>query len=47
MPWHPTDLDNSRQGPTVLSVDAGGGYLDTFFFCPLFLFLSPSLWETP
>ena len=34
------------QGPTVLAVGAGGGYLDIFSFVYHFSFLSPSLWET-
>ena len=34
------------QGPTALSVGAGGGYLDIFSLVYHFSFLSPSLWET-
>ena len=34
------------QGPTVLAVGAGGGYLDIFSLIHLFSFLSPPLWET-
>ena len=26
----PTNLDNSREGPTVLAVSSGGGCLDIF-----------------
>ena len=33
------------QGPTVLAVGAGGGYLDIFSLDYYFSFLSPSLWE--
>ena len=34
------------QGPTVLTVDAGGGCLDIFTLIYLYSPLSPSLWET-
>ena len=34
------------QGPTALSVGAGGGCLDIFTLFYHFSFLSPSLWET-
>ena len=34
------------QGPTALSVGAGGGCLDIFTLLYLFSPLSPSLWET-
>ena len=33
------------QGPTALTVGAGGGCLDIFTLIYLFSFLSPSLWE--
>ena len=40
------NLDTVGQGPTALSVGAGGGCLDIFtLVCP-FSPLSPSLWET-
>ena len=44
VPGRPTNLDNSRQGPTALAVDAGG--LDIFSLIYHFSFLCPSLWET-
>ena len=34
------------QGPTALTVGAGGGCLDIFSLVYHFSFLSPSLWET-
>ena len=34
------------QGPTALTVGAGGGCLDIFSLVYYFSFLSPSLWET-
>ena len=34
------------QGPTALTVDAGGGCLDIITLVYHFSFLSPSLWET-
>ena len=35
------------QGPSVLSVGAGGGCLDIFSLIYHFSFLSPSLWGRP
>ena len=35
VPWHPTNLDKSRQGPIVLGAD--GGWLDVFSACLSFL----------
>ena len=35
-----------RQGPTALTVGAGGGCLDIFTLVYQFSFLSPTLWET-
>ena len=35
-----------RQGPTALTVGAGGGCFDIFTLVYQFSFLSPSLWET-
>ena len=35
------------RGPTVLAVDASGGYLDIFTLIYLFSFLSPSLGSRP
>ena len=34
------------QGPSVLSLGAGGGSLDFFLLSFVYLFLSPSLWDT-
>ena len=34
------------QGPIALAVGAGVGCLDIFSLIYIFLFLSPSLWET-
>ena len=34
------------QGPTVLAVGAGGGWMGVFSLVYHFSFLSPSLWET-
>ena len=31
VPWRPTNLDYSKQGPTALAVDAGGGFFWTVF----------------
>ena len=42
----PTSLDDNSQGPTVLAVGAGGGYLDIFSFVYLYSLLSPFFWET-
>ena len=35
-----------QQGPTALTVGAGGGCFDIFTLVYQFSFLSPSLWET-
>ena len=46
VPGCPTIWMIVGQGPTLLTVGAGGGCLDIFtIICP-FSFLSPSLWET-
>ena len=46
VPWRPTNWIRVGQGPTALTVSAGGGCLDIFFSRLSFLFFSPSLWET-
>ena len=46
VPGRPTTLDDSREGPIVLAVVAGGVVFGHFFLVYLFSFLSPSLWET-
>ena len=46
MPGRPTNLNNSKVGPTVLVVGAGGGCLDIVSLNCHFLLLSPSLRET-
>ena len=46
VPWRPRIWITVGQGPTALTVGAGGGCLDIFtLLCP-FSALSPSLWET-
>ena len=46
VPGRPTIWITVGQGPTALTVGAGGGCLDIFnLICPFFP-LSPSLWET-
>ena len=42
----PTILITVGQGPTALTVGAGGGCWDIFSLVYHFSFLSPSLWET-
>ena len=42
----PTNLIIVRQGPTALTVGAGGCCLDIFSLIYHFSLLSPSLWET-
>ena len=46
VPGRPTILIRVRQGPTALTVGAGGGCLDIFTLIYPFSPLSPSLWET-
>ena len=46
VPGHPIIWITVGQGPTVLAVGAGGGYLDIFTLIYPFFPLSPSLWET-
>ena len=46
VPGRPTNLILVGQGPTALTVGAGGGCLDIFTLVYHFSFLSPSLWET-
>ena len=46
VPGRPTIWITVRQGPTALTVDAGGGCLDIFNLSYPFSPLSPSLWET-
>ena len=46
VPGRPTILITVGQGPTALTVGAGGGCLDIFTLIYPFSPLSPSLWET-
>ena len=46
VPGRPTIWVTVGQGPTALSVGAGGGCLDIFTLIYPFSPLSPSLWET-
>ena len=46
VPGRPTILITVGQGPTALTVGAGGGCLDIFTLICTFSSLSPSLWET-
>ena len=46
VPGRPIDLNTVEQGPTVLAVGAGGGFVDFCFLVYHFCLLSPSLWET-
>ena len=46
VPGRPTIWITVGQGPTALTVGAGGGYLDIFTLLYHFSPLSPSLWET-
>ena len=46
VPWRPTIWITVGQGPTALTVGAGGGCLDIFTLLYPFSPLSPSLWET-
>ena len=46
VPGRPTIWITVGQGPTALTVGAGGGYLDIFILIYPFSPLSPSLWET-
>ena len=46
VPGRPTIWMIVGQGPTALTVGAGGGCLDIFTLIYLFSPLSPSLWET-
>ena len=46
VPGRPTIWITVGQGPTALTVGAGGGYLDIFTLIYPFPPLSPSLWET-
>ena len=46
VPGRPTIWITIGQGPTALSVGAGGGCLDIFTLIYPFSPLSPSLWET-
>ena len=46
VPGRPTIWMTVRQGPTALTVGAGGGGLDIFTLIYPFFPLSPSLWET-
>ena len=46
VPGRPTILITVGQGPTALTVGAGGGCLDIFILIYPFTPLSPSLWET-
>ena len=45
VPGHPTVWISVGQGPTALTVGAGGGCLDIFTLIYPFFPLSPSLWE--
>ena len=42
----PINLQNSREGSTMLAVSAGGGCVDIFSLAYQISSLSPSLWET-
>ena len=46
VPGRPTIWIIVGQGPTALTVGAGGGCLDIFTLIYPFFSLSPSLWET-
>ena len=46
VPGRPTIWMTVGQGPTALTVGAGGGGLDIFTLIYPFFLLSPSLWET-
>ena len=46
VPGRPTIWTTVGQGPTALTVGAGGGCLDIFTLIYPFSPLSPSLWET-
>ena len=46
VPGRPTIWITVGQGPTALTVGAGGGGLDIFTLIYPFSPLSPSLWET-
>ena len=46
VPGHPTIWITVGQGPTALTVGAGGDCLDIFTLIYPFSHLSPSLWET-
>ena len=46
VPGHPTIWITVGQGPTALTVGAGGGCLDIFTLLYPFSPLSPSLWDT-
>ena len=46
VPGRPYNLDTVGQGPTALTVGAGGGCLDIFTLLYPFSPLSPSLWKT-
>ena len=46
VPGRPADLDNSRQGPTALAIDAGARCSDIFPHICLLSSFSLSLWET-
>ena len=46
VPGRPTIWITVGQGPTALTVGAGGGCLDISSLVYHFSFLSPSLWET-
>ena len=45
VPGRPTIRITVAQGPTALTVGAGGGCLDNFTLIYPFSSLSPSLWE--
>ena len=47
VPGRPTNLDNNRNGPIALAVDAVGVSLDIFSLVYFFSFLSPSLGDGP
>ena len=46
VPGRPTIWITIGQGPTVLAVGAGGGFMDIFTLTYPFFPPSPSLWET-